>query len=282
MELVASFCGLQPAGSAEDGWRGTAIGIESGSARVRTDLVRKGGGHLTNDEIIENLTRLKAVARAEGVYFYVNGFLMAGFPELPLPSGKVVAAESEEEMESTRQFALKLRDAGAIDMMNISMVIPLPGTDMWECLSIRQKLKVLLSAVPAGDPHEPAIKAIEERILARYPDLDATRYQEGPERDFWSEVYRLPDSAQVLIMESYDAFNADLAQTIELKRPPAAWLWNYRERVVGGFYAGLSMKLRMLMHVARRSGSFHDFAAYLTLMGRKFDTSSKKRPAAAL
>ena len=63
---------------------------------------------------------------------------------------------------------------------------------------------------------------------------------------------------------------------------PAAWLWHYRERVVDEFYAGLSMKMRMLLHVVRRSGSLHDFAAYLTLMGRKFDTSSKKRPVAAL
>lgn len=264
------------------GWRGTAIGIESGSPRVRVDLVRKGGGHLTNDEILDNLRRLKRVSKAEGVYFYINGFLMAGFPELPLPNGKVVPTETEEEMESTRAFALQLRDAGAIDIMNLSMVIPLPGTDMWECLSIRQKMQVLLSAVPRDDPEAPAIFDIERRILAEWPDLDATRYKEEPERRFWAEVYRLSDHAQILIMQSYDAFNADLAQTIELTRPSPSWLWQYRERVVGEFYEGLAMKVQMLKHVVRRSSSLHDVAAYLTLMGRKYDTTSKQRPAAAL
>ena len=132
------------------GWRGTAIGIESGSARVRTDWFARAVDTSPTRNYREP-TRLKAVARAEGVYFYVNGFLMAGFPSCHSRAGRS-SRPKPKEMESTRQFALKLRDAGAIDMMNISMVIPLPGTDMWECLSIRQKMKVLLSAVPAGDP----------------------------------------------------------------------------------------------------------------------------------
>jgi hypothetical protein len=89
------------------GWRGTAIGIESGSPRVRLDLVRKGGIQLSNEEILENLERLKRVSKKEGVYFYINGFLMAGFPELPLPNGKVVPPETEDEMESTRDFAIR-------------------------------------------------------------------------------------------------------------------------------------------------------------------------------
>ncbi len=262
------------------GWRGTSIGIESGSARVRMDLVRKGGLHLSNEEILDNLERLKRVSKQEGVYFYINGFLMAGFPELPLPNGKLVPPETEEEMESTRDFALKLRDAGAIDMMTLSMVIPLPGTDMWECLSIQQKMQVLLNNIPADDPDAPAIRAIERRILAQYADLEATRYKDAPEQRFWAEAYRLSDHAQILIMQSYDAFNADLAQTIELKRPKPEWLWKYRERVVGEFYNGIPMKLQMLKHIVRRSSSFHDFAAYLTLMGRKYDTSSKQRPIA--
>jgi anaerobic magnesium-protoporphyrin IX monomethyl ester cyclase len=264
------------------GWRGTAIGIESGSMRVRTDLVRKGGLQLSNEEILDNLARLKRVARREGVYFYINGFLMAGFPELPLPNGKVVAAETKEEMESTRTFALQLRDRGAIDMMSLSMVIPLPGTDMWECLSIRQKMKVLLSAIPAGDPESKAILEIEARILAAYPDLEKTRYREEPEQCFWAEAYCLSDRAQILIMQSYDAFNADLAQNIELKRAEPAWLWNFRERAVGQFYDGIKMKLQMLKHVVHRSSTPHDVAAYLTLMGRKFDTSSKTRPVASV
>jgi len=264
------------------GWRGTAIGIESGSPRVRLDLVRKGGIQLSNEEILENLERLKRVSKKEGVYFYINGFLMAGFPELPLPNGKVVPPETEDEMESTRDFAIELRDAGAIDIMNLSMVIPLPGTDMWECLNIAQKMKVLLGCVPANDPEAREIRAIEQRVLARYPDLESTRYREEAEQQFWAEAYKLSDRAQILIMQSYDAFNADLAQTIELNRPKPEWLWNYRERVVSEFYSGIPMKLQMLKHVVRRSGSFHDVAAYLTLMGRKYDTSSKKRPAAAL
>src|SRR5207244_11091588 len=141
---------------------------------------------------------------AEGVYFYINGFLMAGFPELPLGNGRVVPTETAEEMESTRAFALQLRDAGAIDMMSLAMVIPLPGTDMWECLSIRQKLQILLSAVPREDADAPAIFDIERRMLAEWPDLDATRYKEEPERRFWEEVYRPPDRAQIPILPSYD------------------------------------------------------------------------------
>ena len=166
--------------------------------------------------------------------------------------------------------------------MNLSMVIPLPGTDMWECLNIAQKMKVLLGCVPADDPESAEIRAIEQRVLARFPDLETTRYREEAEQQFWAEAYRLSDRAQILIMQSYDAFNADLAQTIELNRPKPEWLWNYRERVVSEFYSGIPMKLQMLKHIVKRSGSFHDVAAYLTLMGRKYDTSSKKRPIAAL
>jgi hypothetical protein len=262
------------------GWRGTAIGIESGSARVRAELVRKGGINLTNAEIIDNLVRLKSVAKQQGVYFYINGFLMAGFPQLPLPNGKVVSVETKEEMEATRQFALELRDRGAIDMMNLSMVIPLPGTDMWECLSIRQKMQVLTSAVPPADPAADAIQGIVGRILAVYPDLEVTRYNEEPERRFWSEVYRLPDAAQILIMQSYDAFNTDAAQNIELERPSPDWLWQYREKVIGEFYSGVAMKVKMIAHVVRRSTGLHDAAAYLTLMGRKYDPAVKVRPVA--
>jgi radical SAM superfamily enzyme YgiQ (UPF0313 family) len=260
------------------GWRGTAIGIESGSNRVRTDLVRKGGIHLTNDEIRDNLVRLKRVSKEQGVYFYINGFLMAGFPALPLPNGKVVPAETEEEIEATRAFAVELRDAGAIDMMNLSMLIPLPGTDMWECLSIRQKMLVLTRAVPADDPIAPAVRAIVERTLAAYPDLDATRYNEEPERRFWSEVYCLPDAAQILIMQAYDSFNVDAALNIELQRLAPDWLSRYRESVIAEFYSGLAMKLKMIGHVMRRSSGLHDAAAYMTLMGRKYDPAAKMRP----
>ena len=49
-----------------------------------------------------------------------------------------------------------------------------------------------------------------------------------------------------------------------------------------GTDSGIPMKFQMLKHVVKRSSSLHDVAAYLTLMGRKYDTSSKKRPVAAL
>ena len=217
------------------------------------------------------------MAHREGVYFYINGFLMAGFPELPLPNGKIVPAETAQEMQLTRSFAIELRDAGAIDMMNLSMVIPLPGTDMWEALDIGQKLRVLLSVVPSNVPESAPIRDVERRIVAMYPDPGATRYKEEPEQRFWEAVYKLSDASQMLIMQTYDAFNADAAQTIEMKRPDAALLWDYRERVVGDFYDGVFMKVKMLAHVVRRSSSLHDVAAYLTLMGRKYDPGSKAR-----
>jgi radical SAM superfamily enzyme YgiQ (UPF0313 family) len=265
----------------EAGWRGTAIGVESGSPRVRKDLVRKGGVNLTNEEILANLTMLKRAAKKKGVYFYINGFMMAGFPELPLPNGKVVPAETDEERASTRDFALELREAGAIDIVGVSMVIPLPGTDMWEALTIRQKMQVLLNRVPDSVPESAAIHEIERRIIEQFPDENKTRYNEEPEKRFWEAVYRLPWSAQILIMQSYDAFNADAAQTIKMERPDADALWHYRENIVNEFYGGLGMKAKMVTHVVRRSRSLHDFAAYMTLMGRKFDPATKTRPGTA-
>ena len=207
--------------------------------------------------------------------------MMAGFPELPLPNGKVVPAETDEERASTRDFALELRQAGAIDIVGVSMVIPLPGTDMWEALSIGQKMQVLLNRVPDSAPESAAIHAIERAILEQFPDENRTRYQEEPEKRFWEAVYRLPWSAQVLIMQSYDAFNADAAQTIKMERPDAEALWLYRENIVNEFYGGLGMKAKMVTHVVRRSSSLHDFAAYMTLMGRKFDPATKTRPGTA-
>jgi hypothetical protein len=45
--------------------------------------------------------------------------------------------------------------------------------------------------------------------------------------------------------------------------------------MVDQFYGGLGMKLKMIAHVVRRSRSLHDVAAYMTLMGRKFDPATK-------
>jgi radical SAM superfamily enzyme YgiQ (UPF0313 family) len=258
------------------GWRGTAVGIESGPPRVRRDLVRKGGMSLTNQEILDNLRNLKQVARREGVYFYVNGFLMAGFPKLPLPNGKLVPAETQQEMQETAKFARLLRDSGAIDMMNLSMVIPLPGTDMWDCLTIKDKLHVLTICVPADHAEVSVIGDITSRILSKYADdLEATRYNPEPETLFWDEIYRLSDPAQILIMQAYDSFNADAAHTIDIDRPDPNALWSFREGVVADFYAGLRMKFRMIAHVLHRSSSLQDVTAYLTLLGRKYDPSEK-------
>jgi len=258
------------------GWRGTAIGLESGAARVRRELVRKGGAPLDNEQIIANLQNLKRISRRMGVYFYINGFMMAGFPQLTLKNGKVVPAETEEEMEQTRQFTMRLRESGAVDMMNLSIVIPLPATDMWDGLTIREKVHVLTGCVPADHPERGEVDRISRSLLERYgDDLDATRYRPEPEEQFWKEIYRLSDGAQILVMQSFDAFNADSAHMIDLKRPDPEFLWNYREQVVSEFYDGISMKLRMLLHVLRRSRSPQDVFAYLTLMGRKYDPETK-------
>ena len=61
--------------------------------------------HLTNADIVANLSTPEARREREGVYFYINGFLMAGFPELPLPNGKVVPAETAEEMDIARALS---------------------------------------------------------------------------------------------------------------------------------------------------------------------------------
>lgn len=263
------------------GWRGTAIGIESGSARVRRDLVRKGGSQLTNDAIVDNLRAVKRVAAEEGVYLYVNGFLMAGFPELPLPRGRRVDGESEVELEETRRFALELRDRRAVDMMNLSIVIPLPATDLWDCLTIAEKVRVLTKCVPADHPERALVTAAVERVVANYgDDLEATRYEEAPEAEFWREIWSLSDEVQILVMQSYDDFNADAAHNIELKRVDRATLWRYRESVVEEFYRPLRMKLKMLGHVFRRSSGPQDVLAYLTLLCRKYEPRAKHRSSA--
>ena len=122
------------------------------------------------------------------------------------------------------------------------------------------------------------VRAVAEQTGAIPFDVEGVELgHDGPLCSFDTIIrrYKLSDAAQMLIMQSYDAFNA--AQTIEMKRPDAALLWSYRERVVGDFYDGVFMKLKMLGHVVRRSSSLQDVAAYLTLMGRKYDPGSKAR-----
>lgn len=289
-KLLSNFLGTSGIGSVDDliakmiraGWRGTAVGIESGSPRVRRDLVRKGGIHLSNEEILQNLLNVKRVARREGVYFYINAFMMAGFPELILPNGKVVPEETREEMEETRRFARQLRDSGAIDLMSLSMVIPLPATDMWESLDIRQKLGILTSCVPREHPEAPAIDAAVARTLEAHREaFNGGRYDPACEETFWKEMYRLSDAAQILVMQSYDNFNADAAHKIGLNRPDPEILWRYREAVVDEFYGSLPMKMKVLRHVFMRSTSPQDVAAYVTLLARKFVPEEKVRTAPA-
>jgi hypothetical protein len=115
--------------------------------------------------------------------------------------------------------------------------------------------------------------------VAKYDDLEATRYNEEPETLFWREVYKLSDATQILIMQSYDDFNADAAHKIDLNRPSPDHLWSFREEAVEDFYGNTRMKLKMLKHVFHRSSNFQDIAAYLTLLGRKYEPDEKARPA---
>lgn len=274
LESVDDLLGLM----IQAGWRGTALGIESGSIRVRRELVRKGGANLTNEQIIGNLLHLKRIAAKQGVYFYVNGFLMAGFPELPLPNGEIVPAETAEEREMTREFALALRDSGAIDMMSLNMLIPLPGTDMWDALAIDQKLIVLLGQFPADHADAVRVGGIRQQVLAKFGEnLAATRYSSVAEDYFWRQIYRLSDDTQILVMRAYDNFNIDASQDIVLKRPAPELLKQYRTGVVDQFYGNRRAKLRMLRHVVYRSSSFQDVAAYLTLLSRKYEPETKSR-----
>lgn len=134
---------------------------------------------------------------------------------------------------------------------------------------------------PRDHPGRAAIEAIQRRVLEQYgDDLDATRYREEPEVEFWKAVYKLPDLNQIAIMQSYDAFNADAAHEIDLERPDREFLWEFRESVVSEFYGSSSMKFRMLKHVVKRSSGLQDVAAYLTLLGRKLVPTAKVRPVA--
>lgn len=203
---------------------------------------------------------------------------MAGFPEPPLPNGEVVPAETAEEREVTRDFAIALRDSGAIDMMSLNMPIPLPGTDMWDALAIDQKLIVLVGQFPAGHPDAPVIEAIRQNVLGKYGEnLSSTRYSSAAEDYFWHQIYRLSDDTQILVMRAYDNYNIDASQDIVLKRPAPALLKAYRTGVVGQFYGNRRAKLRMLRHVVYRSSSFQDIAAYLTLLSRKYEPETKVR-----
>ena len=136
-------------------------------------------------------------------------------------------------MESTRDFAIALRDAGAIDILDLSMVIPLPGTGHVGVPDHRAEDDGAARLRAAGRSRSSMRSApSSSRVLARVSRSRGDRgTQRRPSSVSGAEVYQLSDRAQIVIMQSYDAFNADLAQTIELNRPKPEWLWAYRERV---------------------------------------------------
>ena len=145
----------------------------------------------------------------------------------------------------------------------------------------------ILEDIANFDPHQfsfvnaPLIKNLYDSLIEYTPDGKA---QPSLVTD-WKVA---PDSTSVTLtlrqgvkFHSGNAFNADAAQTIKMERPDAEALWHYRENIVNEFYGGLGMKMKMVAHVLRRSRSLHDVAAYMTLMGRKFDPASKTRPGTA-
>lgn len=260
----------------DSGWRGTSIGIESGAARVRRDLVRKGGKLLTNDEIVECLSTLKAMAKARGIDFYINGYLMVGFPPLFLPNGRWIDGESEDEARATFDLAMRLQRAQALDFVNLSIVIPLPGTDMWDHLDISQRMKILVAGVPQDHPEATVIQRICDEVIAAYGDLDATRYGNEAEEAFWQQVYRLSDDAQIEINGAYDAFNADAAYQITLERPGGAALFALRQRLLENFYGGLGKEIKLIRHILRRSENFRDFLVYFSYFCRTYLPNMKR------
>ncbi|CAN5465842.1 hypothetical protein BH10PSE12_BH10PSE12_15650 [soil metagenome] len=265
------------------GWRGTSIGIESGSPRVRRDLVRKGGRLLTNDEIVDALAHLKSQALARGIDFYINGYLMVGFPPLNLPNGRCIDGESAEEANQTFDFAVLLQRAGALDFVNLSIVIPLPGTDMWDHLDIGQRMQILIAGVAPDHPEAAEIDTIVAEQVATHADLAATRYDEQIERGFWLRIYRLSDDAQIAINGAYDAFNADAAYRITLDRPDGAALFAMRQRLLENFYGGITKEFKLIRHIVRRTESLRDFLVYFSYFCRTYmpDMKATQAPMSA-
>lgn len=261
------------------GWRGTSIGVESGSPRVRRELVRKGGRQLSNDEIQEDLCHLKRIAEEEGVYFYINAYLMLGFPELVLPNGKIVPGETEAEREETYHFAMQLRDCGAIDFMLVSILIPLPATDMWEHLDIEQRMALLLATAPKDGPVRERLEEIRQRVLdearRRWPQ---SCYMIEPETYFWQQVYDLPDEVQIEINGAFDHFNADWSHNIRLKRPEGRELFRLRQQLFEEFYGGFKYEWKLMKHVASRSSTVRDVVSYLSFLGKTYLPDTRMMP----
>lgn len=83
------------------------FGIESGTPRVRNQIIKKG---LTDRQIFE------AIALCNRIGIKVNVFLMLGFP-----------TETREELNETANFAGKLK----INIVGIHLTLPMPGAPLF-------------------------------------------------------------------------------------------------------------------------------------------------------
>jgi radical SAM superfamily enzyme YgiQ (UPF0313 family) len=282
------------------GWRGTAIGLESGAPRVRDELVRKGGTRISNDGILENLRLLKRIAREEGVYFYIVAYIMLGFPDLVLRNGQVIAAESSDEREATYALVMRLRDENVLDFAQPSVLIPLPATEQWDHLSIREKMQILTNRIPDEHPYRAEVDRIIEAVVAEteaeteeLPLLPVggggstavatlasalgTRYSADAEARFWQRVYALPDAAQLLIHGAYDNFNTDSSFKINMRRPAGSELWNMRQRILEDFYGGVRMEWKLMKHVSTMCTNVWEFIGYLATLSRIYMPETKER-----
>ena len=259
------------------GWRGTSVGIESGSERVREQLVRKGGTRLSNDEITGCLTHLKQVARQERIPFYINAYFMIGYPDFVLRNGRCVPGERASERNETYRLVLELRESGAADFVHLSVLIPLPGTEMWDHLDIKQRMRILLAHIGPDHPSAQILSDIESDIVARAePEWGNTSYSEEAEIAFWQRIYELPDQVQMDLHSAYDCFNADLSFTIRMNRPESEHLFGLRQRILKDFYGGLRQEWKLLRHVLRQSQTVRDGLTYLSFFGKTYLPETKR------
>ena len=122
---------------------------------------------LSNGEITGCLTHLKQVARQESVPFYINAYFMIGYPDFVLRNGRSVPGERDSERDETYRLVLELRDSGAADFVHLSVLIPLPGTEMWDHLDINQRMRILLAHIGPHHPYAQILSDIESEIAAR-------------------------------------------------------------------------------------------------------------------
>jgi hypothetical protein len=198
---------------------------------------------------------------------------------------------------------MRLREAGAIDFVHPSVLIPLPATEQWDHLSIREKMQIVTGRVPAENRYRRQIHEIVTEILReadegpegltmipipvgrpgdRGPKVAlGTRYSLDAEASFWRRVYQLPEAAQLLILASYDDFNADASFRITLRRQSGRELWQLRDRIIEDFYGGARMKYRLMKHIVRRCANPWELVSYLACIGRIYMPDTKARRATA-